>query len=114
MPPSATRLVQEGVVIPPTHLFSQGIADWDKIRSQLTSATYPSRNPDENMADLQAAVAANRLGEERLRTLASAIGTDRLRESMHDLRNYATRRMREEIAKWKWDYRQAEELLDDG
>jgi len=114
MPPSASCLAQEGVVIPPTHLFKNGEADWDALRLLFTSAPYPSRNPDENIADLQAAVAANRLGEERLIALSLTIGEKRLRDSMVDLRQYASNRMRDEVTLWDWDQTEAKEMLDDG
>jgi 5-oxoprolinase (ATP-hydrolysing) len=114
MPPSANCLAQEGVVLPPSHLFRNSKADWDAMRSLFTSAPYPSRNPDENIADLQAAVAANLLGEDRLKALSLTIGEIRLRDSMVDLRQYAAKRMRDEVALWDWDHTEAEEMLDDG
>src|SRR5207249_9177040 len=59
MPPSATRLVEEGVVIPPTYLVRGGAARWDDMRKLLESPPYPSRAVEDNLADLRAAVAAN-------------------------------------------------------
>jgi 5-oxoprolinase (ATP-hydrolysing) len=114
MPPSARRLVQEGVVIPPMHLFRRGQARWAEVERVFAESPYPSRNLAENRADLLAAVAANRLGQLRLQELADRIGSDRLLRSMGDLRAHAARRMREQIGTWPWRERAAEESLDDG
>jgi 5-oxoprolinase (ATP-hydrolysing) len=67
MPAHATRLEQEGVVIPPMHLCRGGAADFEGIRSLLLGAPHPTRAVEDNLADLQAQLAANRLGVERLR-----------------------------------------------
>ena len=114
MPPAARRLVEEGVVIPPTHLFRRGQACWENVERIFREAPYPSRSLAENRADLLAAVAANRLGLRRLQELADRIGAQRLLESMIDLRAHAARRMREEISGWPWQQCAAEEFLDDG
>lgn len=114
MPPAARRLVEEGVVIPPTHLFRRGQACWEAVERIFREAPYPSRSLGENRADLLAAVAANRLGLQRMQELAERIGAQRLRQSMIDLRGHAARRMREEISVWPWQQRSAEEFLDDG
>jgi 5-oxoprolinase (ATP-hydrolysing) len=68
MPPRATSLAEEGVVIPPTFLARRGEDRWDDLRRRLTDAPFPSRAPEDNLADLRAAVAANRHG-------AGALGT---------------------------------------
>jgi 5-oxoprolinase (ATP-hydrolysing) len=114
MPPAARRLVEEGVVIPPTHLFRRGQACWEDVERIFREAPYPSRSLAENRADLLAAVAANRLGMRRLQELADRIGAQRLLQSMIDLRAHAARRMREEISGWSWQQCAAEEFLDDG
>ncbi len=114
MPPAARRLVEEGVVIPPTHLFRRGQACWEEVERIFREAPYPSRSLAENRADLLAAVAANRLGLSRMQELADRIGVERLLQSMSDLRAHAARRMREEISVWPWQQCAAEEFLDDG
>lgn len=70
MPANAKRLVEEGVVIAPTHLVRGGTVNFDAIRNLLTTALYPTRAFEDNIADLHAQLAANRLGLERVRTLA--------------------------------------------
>ncbi|HTQ80145.1 MAG TPA: hydantoinase B/oxoprolinase family protein, partial [Thermoanaerobaculia bacterium] len=67
MPPEATRLVEEGVVLPPTYLVRGGRPLFGEIRRLLETAPHPSRAVEENLADLRAAVAANHRGAEALR-----------------------------------------------
>ena len=50
MPPHATVLAEEGVVIEPMHLVRGGRVDWSGAR--LARANYPSRSIGDNMADL--------------------------------------------------------------
>lgn len=114
MPPSATRLSEEGVVIPPTYLFRGGALDWSALETRFQEADWPSRNIAENKADILAAVAANRTGSQRLSELAARIGTLRVLQSMRDLRSHARNRMRAEMDRWNLDDVSATELLDDG
>jgi 5-oxoprolinase (ATP-hydrolysing) len=46
------------------------------IRNWLASNQYPARNPDQNLADLAAQVAANALGERQLRQLEAEAGAE--------------------------------------
>ncbi len=67
MPAHATRLEEEGVVIAPSYLCRAGTADFEAIRRTLLEAPHPTRAVEDNLADLQAQLAANRLGAERLK-----------------------------------------------
>ncbi len=69
MPPFATNLSEEGVVIPPMHLMKHGKADWPRIQDLLTKAKYPTRALKDNLADLRAAIAANNRGVQSLMSL---------------------------------------------
>ena len=42
----------------------------------LLSGRYPSRNPDQNMADLKAQIAANEKGVQELRRMVDQFGLD--------------------------------------
>lgn len=53
MPPDARCLAEEGVVIPPTFLARENCPpDWDAVRKIFEAGRWPSRNPEENLADL--------------------------------------------------------------
>ena len=62
MPPDSRHLDEEGVLIDNFMLVSQGKLREREMRALLTGARYPARNPDQNLADLRAMVAANQKG----------------------------------------------------
>lgn len=114
MPPSARSLAEEGVVIPPTHLARGGEFAWETIREALGGAPYPSRSIEENVADLAAAVAANRRGSVALLELCKIHGADSLRLYMAELANQAAREARAGLSRLGSGRYAAEERLDDG
>lgn len=66
MSPLTKVLEEEGVIIPPTYLCKSGVDQSDAIRKRLSSAKYPSRSVDENIADIMAQQAANLRGKQSL------------------------------------------------
>ncbi|MFC5456902.1 hydantoinase B/oxoprolinase family protein [Prosthecobacter fluviatilis] len=109
MPATATRLIEEGVVIAPQHLIRGGASCFDDISTLLTTAAYPTRNLADNIADLHAQLAANLHGAERLRALAD----DSLQGLMQGILNHSAAVMRTQIARLP-DSISAQESLDDG
>ena len=69
MSPRATTVEEEGVYIEPTRLVAAGHFLEVEIRALLTQARHPARNPDENIADLKAQLAANMRGATELSAL---------------------------------------------
>jgi 5-oxoprolinase (ATP-hydrolysing) len=114
MPPDATSLEEEGVVIEPFRLARSGSVDWDGMRKILEGGPWPSRAVEENLADLNAALAANRAGAEGLRQLAVKYSPERVRDYMQYLRDYAAARMRAILAGIPDGRYEAREQLDDG
>jgi 5-oxoprolinase (ATP-hydrolysing) len=114
MPPAATSLAQEGVVVPPTLLIAQGRGRWDVMRKLLSSGPHPSRAIEDNIADLKAAVAACHRGSEALRALARDQGAAVVDHYMNALKERADRRMGEALAAIPDGRYTAEEKLDDG
>jgi 5-oxoprolinase (ATP-hydrolysing) len=114
MPPGAKNLAEEGVVISPYYLFKNGLADWPGIEKILSEAPFPTRNLTENIADINAAVAANRKGVSDLQHLAHTFGNERIEEFMSKLRNYAALKTREVISNHPVKNGWAIEFLDDG
>lgn len=74
MPADAKRLVEEGVVIEPFRLCEGETVHWDFVKALLREAPYPSRSPEENLADLHAQLAALRVGESQVTELISSQG----------------------------------------
>ena len=113
MPPDASSLEEEGVIIEPFHLVKNAEVNWDGIRDILGREPWPSRAVDENVADLHAALAANLAGAEGLRELATKHGSCMVIDYMQYLREYAASRMRLVLGKIPDGRYQAEEELDD-
>jgi N-methylhydantoinase B len=88
LPANSRRLEEEGVVIPPTRLD-------DEVLAELMSRM---RNPDERRGDLRAQLAAQRLAARRLAELCERRGEDRVRAAMNELFAYSERRVRAAIA----------------
>jgi 5-oxoprolinase (ATP-hydrolysing) len=109
MPAHATRLIEEGVVIAPTHLIRGGSSCFDAISTLLTSAPHPTRNLADNLADLHAQLAANLHGAERLK----AIADDSLLENMQRILDHSAEVMRAQIERFG-SKATAIEKLDDG
>ncbi|NBB76340.1 MAG: 5-oxoprolinase [Bacteroidetes bacterium] len=114
MPPDATRLTEEGVVIPPTYLLKDGQYLGNEIERLLREAKYPSRTTDENMADLQAAFAANHRGVSEMKKLIQIHGKQEVTGYMGRIRQYASERMRHTLSRLSDGTFEASEQLDDG
>jgi len=84
------------------------------IRKLLSSATYPSRNVDENMADIAAAEAAGQAGANRIRTLADSMTKTRLTELLKQLLHVAGEATAAWIETLGAAPRNFEDALDDG
>ncbi len=74
MPPDSARLVEEGVVIDDFLLVDGGVFAEVDFRRLLTSARWPARSPDTNIADIKAQVAANATGIRELNALVGRYG----------------------------------------
>lgn len=112
MPPNSTNLAEEGVVIPPIYLVKNGTIRWEEISKVLTSATYPTRSLNENLADLNAALAANRNGELALQNLVQLHSLEKVHFYMNRLKTYSTQKMQERLQAFGKGIYQAEEFLD--
>jgi 5-oxoprolinase (ATP-hydrolysing) len=114
MPPGARGLAEEGVVIPPTVIVRAGETDFTEIEALLRNGPYPTRALEDNLADLQAQVAANRLGAEALRELAAQSGAARVEEYFRKLSDQASRASRAVFAALPEGDRRAEQVLENG
>ncbi|MCF6221086.1 MAG: hydantoinase B/oxoprolinase family protein [Robiginitomaculum sp.] len=76
MSPLAMNIYEEGVIIDCMHLVSDGEFKDAEIRRVLTSGKYPARNPEQNIADLKAQIAANAKGGSELMKLCEIYGKD--------------------------------------
>lgn len=114
MPPNAANLSQEGVVISPFYLIRKGEVDWKGMRHILLDAPYPTRSVEENLADLNAAIAANKNGHDALLTLIDQHGEMTVSNYFDLLKKHAATKMAETLKKFPNGNYFAEERLDDG
>jgi 5-oxoprolinase (ATP-hydrolysing) len=94
MTPRATHIGEEGVYIDNVKLVDGGRFLEDETRTLLTSAKYPARRPDKNIADLKAQVAANAKGEAELRRMVMHFGHDVVQAYMHHVQDNAEEAVR--------------------
>jgi len=62
MPPMSRTVDEEGVLFRNFPLVRAGIFQEDSLREQLAAGPWPARNPQQNIADLKAQIAANERG----------------------------------------------------
>jgi 5-oxoprolinase (ATP-hydrolysing) len=74
MPPFSQRINEEGLLLDNVTLLSAGHFDGPGWRQRLAAGPYPVRDPDRLLADLQAQLAANRLGASELQALVQRQG----------------------------------------
>ncbi|HEY9332858.1 MAG TPA: hydantoinase B/oxoprolinase family protein, partial [Kribbella sp.] len=89
MPANSTRIEDEGVLIDNWLLVSGGELRERETVDLLSSATYPSRNPTTNIADLRAQVAANEKGIEELLAMVDHFGLNVVSAYMEHVRRNA-------------------------
>jgi N-methylhydantoinase B len=90
--PLSTELYQEGIIIPPVKLMDGGRRN-DALLALITANT---RAPEERLGDLEAQLAAQRVGERRLLAMVAAHGEARVTEHAGALLDYS-RRMTEAV-----------------
>jgi N-methylhydantoinase B len=89
LPADSTTVAEEGVVIPPTRLDEDVLAE---LLAQM-------RNPEERRGDLRAQVAAHRLAARRLEELCERRGAERVAAAMDELYAYSERLVRAAIVR---------------
>lgn len=98
-PPDSTRLEEEGVVIDNLLMSRGGALREAEIRAVLGSGPYPCRDPDQNMADLVAQVAANETGVQGLRKMVAQYGLETVRAYMGHVQDNARASVERVISK---------------
>ena len=76
MPPDSTSIDEEGVLIDNFHLVDEGRFQGEALDALLASGPYPARNPRQNVADLQAQIAACAKGRAELLKMIGQFGLE--------------------------------------
>jgi 5-oxoprolinase (ATP-hydrolysing) len=105
MPPFSTRIDEEGVQINNVKLVDRGIFLEEEVRSLLKTGggttPYPSRNPQQNLADLRAQIAANEKGVQELSKMVGQFGLDVVQAYMRHVQDNAEESVRRVITQLK-------------
>ncbi|MEY2729086.1 MAG: hypothetical protein RL584_212 [Pseudomonadota bacterium] len=104
MPPFSTRIEEEGVQIR-NFLLVQGDGRGNgqlreaQMLALLQSGEYPSRNPQQNLADLKAQIAANEKGVQELRRMVGQFGLEVVQAYMRHVQDNAEESVRRVITR---------------
>ncbi len=99
MTPRATTIAEEGVYIDNVKLVEAGRFLEAETRALLGGAQYPARQPDKNIADLKAQVAANAKGEAELGRMVAHFGLDVVKAYMGHVQDNAEESVRRLLAR---------------
>jgi 5-oxoprolinase (ATP-hydrolysing) len=98
MPAFSRTVDEEGVLFDNWLLVRDGRLREAETRELLTTAPYPSRAPETNLADLRAQIAANEKGIAELRRMVDQFGLDVVQAYMQHVRDNAEESVRRIVA----------------
>ncbi len=94
MPPNSRSILEEGVVIDDFRLVEEGHFREAETLVLLSSGAYPARNPQQNVADLKAQVAACEKGAQELHRMVGDFGRAVVEAYMRHVRDNAAEAVR--------------------
>ncbi|MDX1654997.1 MAG: hydantoinase B/oxoprolinase family protein, partial [Candidatus Competibacteraceae bacterium] len=94
MPPDSRTVQEEGVLIDNFKLVDRGEFREQAILELLGSGPWPARNPQQNLADLQAQIAANQKGVQELRKMVAHFGLEVVQAYMQHVQDNAEEQVR--------------------
>jgi 5-oxoprolinase (ATP-hydrolysing) len=97
MPPSSTTVEEEGVLLDNFQLVEQGHFREKEIAEVLLSGAYPVRNLEQNIADLQAQIAANERGVQELQRMVKQYSLETVQAYMGHVQDNAEASVRHVI-----------------
>lgn len=97
MPPNSTTVEEEGILFDNVQVVRGGALLEKEIRKLLASGKYPARNPDQNIADIAAQIAANEKGVVELKRMTDHFGLDVVKAYMSHVQDNAEETVRRVI-----------------
>ena len=97
MPPYSTTIDQEGILLDNVQIVDQGHFQEAELLKRLNGGDYPVRNPVQNLADLQAQIAANERGVQELHRMVEQYGLEIVQAYMQHVQNNAEESVRRVI-----------------
>ncbi len=98
MPPDSTHIEQEGVLISNFKLVEAGRFREKETLALLTGAAHHARNPQQNLGDLRAQVAANQKGMEELHAMVEHFSLETVQAYMRHVQDNAEESVRRVIS----------------
>jgi 5-oxoprolinase (ATP-hydrolysing) len=99
MPPFSRTIEEEGALFELFQLVTANELHERELRDKLGAGRYPARNPDQNVADLRAQLAANARGIAEIERAVQRHGLDTVRAYMRHVQNNAAACIKEAIDK---------------
>jgi 5-oxoprolinase (ATP-hydrolysing) len=99
MPPASRTIAEEGVLFDNFLLLDAGTIRERELRALLAAGPWPARNPDQNVADLKAQLAANARGLAELESLIARCGRETVVRYMAHVQDNAEASVREVIGR---------------
>ncbi|HMM14844.1 MAG TPA: hydantoinase B/oxoprolinase family protein [Parvibaculum sp.] len=99
MPAHSRSVEEEGVLIDNFRLVERGRFRETEMRAQLASGRWPARNPDQNIADLRAQIAACEKGAQELRRMVAQFGLGVVEAYMRHVQDNAEESVRRVIGR---------------
>ncbi|MEH2440769.1 hydantoinase B/oxoprolinase family protein [Nostoc sp.] len=97
MPPHSTTVEEEGILFDNFLLVEEGNFREIAVRQHLSNHTYPARNPDQNIADFKAQIAANERGVQELIKMVSKYSIETVQAYMNFVQANAEESVRKAI-----------------
>ncbi len=97
MPPASRTVDEEGVLIDDFKILEAGRLREAAFRARLAGARHPARNPDQNVADLRAQIAACEKGREEIVAMVDEFGLETVRAYMGHVQDNAEENVRRAI-----------------
>ncbi len=97
MPPHSRHIEEEGILIDHVQLVDRGVFQTDRITDLFLQNHYGVRNLAQNLADLQAQVAANQKGVQELQKMVKQFGLATVQAYMQFIQNNAEEAVRKAI-----------------
>ncbi|MBA3923692.1 MAG: hydantoinase B/oxoprolinase family protein, partial [Nostocaceae cyanobacterium] len=98
MPGNSTTVEEEGILFDNFLLVDQGNFRETPTRQLLANHLYPARNPDQNIADFKAQIAANERGVQELGKMVEQYGLETVQAYMKFVQDNAEESVRRAIA----------------
>lgn len=114
MPPHSKTLGEEGVLIQNFKVLSQTKNRFDELLAILSSGPYPSRQPETNLSDIQAQIAANQKGRKELLNAVQSISEESVTALLNSICELAAEETRRTIRALPKKHFSFEDFLDCG